>query len=241
MMDTAHSGKFVAYYRVSTQRQGASGLGLAAQKHAVESYLNGGRWKLVGEYTEVESGRSDSRVQLQKAIASCRVYGATLVVAKMDRLSRSTLFLVTLRDSKVRFLAVDNPTANDMTVTILAAVAENESKAIGERTHAAMQAAKRRGVRFGNPNHFTTAARKKGPRVSAERRAAEARRHASDLRVEIEDLRNNGARSLRELAAGLNAKAIPTASSWQRRKATTGTGWTAMGVKRLLDRIASKA
>src|SRR4051812_47360486 len=105
-------GKFVSYLRVSTARQGRSGLGLEAQRHAVADYLNGGRWRLVGEHVEVESGRNVARVELQRALAACRLHGATLIVAKLDRLSRNAAFLLTLRDSGVEFVAADMPAAN---------------------------------------------------------------------------------------------------------------------------------
>src|SRR5687768_6314303 len=105
------AGKFVAYYRVSTQRQGRSGLGLEAQQDAVRSYLNGGSWRLVSEFVEVESGKNNDRPQLAAALAACRLHRATLVIAKLDRLSRDAAFLLTLRDAGVEFVAVDMPEA----------------------------------------------------------------------------------------------------------------------------------
>ena len=148
---TAHFGRFVAYYRVSTDKQGQSGLGLDAQRQAVMNYLNGGPWKLVDEFTEVESGNSNARPQLQKALAACRRHKAKLVIAKLDRLSRNLAFIATLMDSGVEFVATDNPHANKLTVHILAAVAEHEREAISERTKAALAAAKRRGVKRDPP------------------------------------------------------------------------------------------
>src|SRR6202047_3345945 len=147
-----HFGKFVAYFRVSTDRQGKSGLGLEAQREAVMSYLNGGRWTLTAEFTEVESGkRSDNRPELEKAIAACKRLKAKLVIAKLDRLSRNLAFIAALMESGVEFLAVDIPHANKLTVHILAAVAQHEREMISERTKAALQAAKKRGQRLGNP------------------------------------------------------------------------------------------
>src|SRR6478752_175451 len=148
------TGKFVAYYRVSTARQGRSGLGLEAQRHAVAEYLNGGRWKLVAEHIEIESGRKNERTELRAALSACRLHRATLVVAKLDRLSRDAAFLLTLRDSGVNFVAVDMPDANRLTVGIMAMIAEHEAEAISARTRAALAAAKRRGVRLGNPTHL---------------------------------------------------------------------------------------
>ena len=148
---TAHFGKFVAYYRVSTDKQGQSGLGLDAQRQAVMTYLNGGPWKLIAEHTEVETGKRADRPELQKALAACRKLKAKLVIAKLDRLSRNLAFIATLMDSNVEFIAADNPHANRLTVHILAAVAEYERTAISERTRAALQAAKHRGVKLGGP------------------------------------------------------------------------------------------
>jgi DNA invertase Pin-like site-specific DNA recombinase len=144
-------GRFVAYYRVSTDRQGKSGLGLEAQREAVRSYLDGGSWTLVDEVTEVESGKRTDRPELDRALGLCRLYGATLVVAKLDRLARNVAFISKLMESGVDFVAVDFPQANRLTVHILAAVAEHEAAMISARTKAALNAAKARGVQLGNP------------------------------------------------------------------------------------------
>ena len=138
---TAHFGRFVAYYRVSTDKQGQSGLGLDAQRQAVMNYLNGGPWRLVDKFTEVESGKRNARPELQKALAACRKHKAKLVIAKLDRLSRNLAFIATLMDSNVEFIAADNPHANRLTIHILAAVAEHERGAISERTKAALASA----------------------------------------------------------------------------------------------------
>jgi DNA invertase Pin-like site-specific DNA recombinase len=148
-MIAAHTGKFVAYYRVSTQRQGRSGLGLEAQQNAVFNYLNGGDWRLVAEVTEVESGKRSDRPKLAEVLKLCRLHGATLIIAKLDRLARNVAFISNLTESGVEFHAVDFPQANRLTVHILAAVAEHEAKVISERTKAALAAAKRRGVKLG--------------------------------------------------------------------------------------------
>jgi DNA invertase Pin-like site-specific DNA recombinase len=135
---TKHSGKWVSYLRVSTDRQGQSGLGLEAQRQAVETYLNGGNWTLAAEFVEVESGkRSDNRPQLAAALAACKRLKAKLVVAKLDRLSRNMAFIATMMDSGVEFIAVDNPHATRLTLHILAAVAEHERTMISQRTKAA--------------------------------------------------------------------------------------------------------
>ena len=147
-----HRGKFISYLRVSTQRQGASGLGLEAQRKAVEDFLDGGNWQLVEEHVEVESGKDDhNRPALHKALEACKVYGATLVIAKLDRLSRDAYFLLGLQKAGVKFVAADMPEANEMVVGIMALVAQAERRMISERTKAALQAAKARGVKLGGP------------------------------------------------------------------------------------------
>lgn len=143
------SGKFIAYYRVSTARQGESGLGLEAQKEAVMQYLNGGNWQILAEYTEIESGKRNDRPKLAQAIASCKRLHATLILAKIDRLARNVHFISGLMESGVEFVAVDNPTANKLMIHMLAAFAEHEREQISKRTIEALAAAKRRGVQLG--------------------------------------------------------------------------------------------
>jgi DNA invertase Pin-like site-specific DNA recombinase len=158
-----HTGRFVAYYRVSTARQGKSGLGLEAQQQAVREHLNGGRWTLVGEFVEVESGKRADRPKLAEAIKACRLRGAKLVIAKLDRLARNVAFISNLMESGVEFEAVDFPQANRLTIHIMAAMAEHEAKMISDRTKAALAAAKRRGVKLGGD---------RGARLTAQARAA---------------------------------------------------------------------
>ena len=149
---TRHDGKYVSYLRVSTAKQQQSGLGLEAQRAAVMGWLNGGRWKLVDEVVEIESGKSDkNRPALRKALDACRRYGAKLIISRLDRRSRDPVFLLNLRDAGIDFVAVDMPGANRMTIGIMALVAEQEREAISSRTKAALAAAKARGVRLGNP------------------------------------------------------------------------------------------
>ncbi len=144
--------RFVSYLRVSTARQGRSGLGLEAQREAVRAYVEGRAGTIISpEFLETESGKRNDRPQLQAALARCRATGATLVVAKLDRLSRNAAFLLTLRDSGVPFVAADMPEANTLTIGILAVVAQAEREAISARTKAALAAAKARGVKLGNP------------------------------------------------------------------------------------------
>src|SRR5688572_15760498 len=127
-------GKYVSYLRVSTQKQGQTGLGMEAQRTAITNYLDGGNWKLIAEYVEVESGKNNQRPELEKALQRCRQTGAKLLIAKLDRLARNVHFIAGLMESNVDFLAVDMPSANRLTVHILAAVAEDEARRISQRT-----------------------------------------------------------------------------------------------------------
>ena len=225
--------RFVAYYRVSTARQGRSGLGLAAQRAQVEAFVRSRGGEVIGEYVEVESGKRDDRAQLHAALKRCRLTRAALVIAKLDRLSRNATFLLTLRDSGARFVAADMPDANELTVGIMALIAEQERKAISERTKAALAAAKARGVTLGNPANLPRGTRKTAARASAAAAvAAHARTaaRAEDCRDAIEDAREQGAVSLREIAAHLNALGYTS---------PRGNAWTACTVQRTLTALAA--
>src|SRR3954468_19453965 len=147
-------GRYVSYLRVSTDRQGRSGLGLEAQRKAVADFLNGGRWDLIEEFVEVESGKRDDRPKLAEALALCRLHNATLVIAKLARLSRDAAFLLGLQKAGVRFVAADMPEANELVVGTMTVVAQAERKMISARTKAALAAAKARGVRLGKPENL---------------------------------------------------------------------------------------
>lgn len=213
------TSKLVAYHRVSTAKQGASGLGLEAQQAAIEAYRNRIGASLVASYTEVESGKHNDRPQLQKALHHAKVTGSTLIIAKLDRLSRNAAFLLTLRDSGVKFVAADLPEANDITVGILAVVAEEERKAISRRTVDALQAAKARGKRLGNPNGAAALLRAgKGNAAGVEAVKAKAQQHAEDLRPVVEALQAQGKTSLGALAEALNEGGFktPRGGSWHK-------------------------
>jgi DNA invertase Pin-like site-specific DNA recombinase len=211
-------GKFIAYYRVSTAKQGISGLGLEAQRTAVLDYLNGGRWTLVDEFKEVESGKHSNRPALAKALAACRVHGATLIIAKLDRLARNVAFISTLMEAGVEFTAVDFPQANRLTVHILAAVAEHEAMMISQRTKAALAAAKKRGVVLGGDRAGIIASQSaKGVKASVKVRREQARRRAADLLPIIDAIRAEGITSALQIAAALNERGIhaPRGGEWQ--------------------------
>jgi len=222
------SGKFVAYYRVSTGRQGRSGLGLEAQQAAVTAWLNGGAWVLVGSFTEVESGKRADRPELMKALALCRATGAVLIVARLDRLSRSVSFISTLMESGVEFRAVDMPEASRVVLHIMSAMAQHEREMIAARTKAALAQAKQRGVKLGTPANLSN--REGGTSRSAEVRAAAANARAADLAPLVADIQASGVTSAKGIAHALTARSIPTPAG----KAT----WTHVQVKHLLARMA---
>lgn len=228
--------KFIAYHRVSTQRQGRSGLGLEAQRKAVMDYLNGGSWELIGEYTEIESGtRSDNRPKLQEALDLCKMTGATLVIAKLDRLARKVSFISSLMESGVEFVACDMTSANRFTVHVIAAVAEHEAAMISARTKAALAEAKKRGTVLGGCRYrdkgqgLSHEAIEKGRLLGDEAKKLKADRFAAQVRPMIESFQAEGL-SLNKVAAKLNERGILTA----RGKAG---GWTATAVKNALARV----
>src|ERR1700740_245238 len=143
------TAKFISYLRVSTDKPGQSGLGIEAQRKAVNDYLNGGSWQFLQEYVEVESGKRSDRPQLMAALAHAKATGATVVIAKLDRLARNVAFISNLMESGVEFVAADMPMANRLTVHVLAAVAEHERAMVSQRTKAGLAAAKARGQRAG--------------------------------------------------------------------------------------------
>lgn len=221
--------KFIAYYRVSTARQGQSGLGLDAQRHAVRDCLRTRGWPPVSEFTEVESGRNNQRPELVKALRACRLHGATLVIAKLDRLARNAAFLLNLKDAGVDFVAVDMPEANRLTVGIMALIAEEECRVISQRTKAALAEAKRRGMRLGNPQNLSNQAL--GTKNSAKVRAERADRFARDAMSMIEEIRIAGIDSYSGIANELTSRNIPTARG--------GMSWSAGQVKRVQERAAT--
>jgi DNA invertase Pin-like site-specific DNA recombinase len=220
----------VAYYRVSTARQGASGLGLEAQRAAVEGLCASRDWALIAPpFQEVESGKRVDRPELLKALDRAKLTGARLVIAKLDRLSRDAVFLLTLQNSGVRFVAADMPDANDLTVGIMALVAQQERQAISGRTKEALQVAKARGQRLGNPNGAAAFRRAgKGTVAALEAVTANATARAAELLPTVQQLQAQGIRSLGAIAAALNGDGILTAR---------GGRWYASSVRNLMARL----
>jgi DNA invertase Pin-like site-specific DNA recombinase len=219
-MSPAHFEKFVAYYRVSTAEQGRSGLGLEAQREAVMRWLDGGSWKLLASFTEVESGKRVQRPELAKALALCKKQKATLLIARLDRLARNVHFISGLMESKVKFVACDLPEATPFMLHIYAAVAQEEARAIGARTKAALAAAKARGVRLG----------RHGADVLAPRRRAEAQQRAEALAPTVREMQAQGM-SLRGIAAELTKRKVPT---------PRGGKWHAETVTNLVERLEGR-
>jgi len=219
--------RFVAYYRVSTKRQGASGLGLDAQRDAVRRFVGAG--ELVAEFEEIESGKRSNRPALDAALRECRLRTATLVIAKLDRLSRSVAFLSRLIEEGADFRAVDMPDANRLMLHVMSAMAEHEREMISQRTKAALQAAKDRGVRLGGrrPGHRIEDHGLDGRLRSVEVRTARADARASEVQDAISQLNVEGVLSLKQMANALNQRSIP---------APRGGLWSAGQVKRVVDR-----
>ena len=221
--------KIVTYIRVSTDKQGRSGLGLDAQRAAIAAYAKNADAVTVAEFQEIESGRNNARPELEKALKMARVMGAKLVIAKLDRLSRNAAFLLKLQDSNVDFVACDMPDANALTVGIMAVIAQAESQMISDRTKAAMQAAKARGQSFGNPNGAAPLRRAgKGNSATCEAQRAAALTRAHDLADVLEDLENGGFITLQAQADELNKRGIKTAR---------GGRWHPNSVSRLRTRL----
>lgn len=203
---------YVAYLRVSTQKQGQSGLGLEAQRSAVEAFARQHGGHIQATFLEVESGKRADRPELQKALQAARKAKATLLIAKLDRLARNVAFIANLMDAGVEFAACDQPFASRLTLHILSAVAEDEARRTSERTKAALVAAKARGVKLGSPTAILTIGK---ARAARSRYAAEA--NAGTRRV-ISDIQAAGVISFAGIARALEARGIKTPagrSSWQ--------------------------
>lgn len=211
----------VNYYRVSTAKQGRSGLGLDAQRASIAAFCASRDCEEMAEYVEIESGKRDDRPQLLKALHHAKVTGATLIIAKLDRLSRNLAFLATLQDAGTKFIAADMPEANEVTIHIMAVIAQAERKAISRRTKEALAIAKARGSkadgmpfkagRLGNPMGAAAFGNSKGNAAAIEAIKAKSTAFAADVAPIITAIRADGRNSLRAIAAELNERGIMTA------------------------------
>jgi DNA invertase Pin-like site-specific DNA recombinase len=231
-MEYGQSKRYVAYYRVSTEKQGRSGLGLDAQREAVALFIPAGSAdRIVAEFTETESGKRNDRPVLSDAIAHAKAYGATLLIAKLDRLSRNAAFLLTLRDQGVPFIAADMPSANSTVIGIMAVIAQAEREAISARTKAALEQAKKKGIRLGNPNG-AAAIKHLGNAKAAQGAKDKATSFAAQIAPVIADIRKKGHTTPTAIAKELKARTVPTAR---------GGCWTAQGVINILCKIEQMA
>jgi DNA invertase Pin-like site-specific DNA recombinase len=224
----ATAGKWVGYCRVSTDRQGRSGLGLDAQRQAILRYIGRSGGVLVAEYIEVESGKVDDRPKLREALEACRRYGARLIIAKLDRLSRDVAFIANMMRSNADFIVCDLPEANKLTLHIMAAVAESEREMISRRTREALAAAKTRGVKLGKPENLSARAAGEGRKLGMQARIEKAERFAQERYEDIRRLQVDGL-SLNAIARRFNDEGVLTA----RGKAG---GWTATAVRNVVMR-----
>ena len=222
------TGRYVAYFRVSTHKQGRSGLGLDAQRETIRLRLNGGSWEILKAFTEIETGTAKrGRPELERALSYCRAMGARLIVANVSRLTRDPDFMSTLVHAGVEVEFCDLPNVEGAVGTFMLrqmlSVAELEAGMISERTKKALAAAKARGVKLGGDRGNLPAVSAKGRAASITKRSAQAARRSADLAPIIAELREGGAKSLREIASGLNAKGVRTARNGK---------WSANSVRR---------
>ncbi|MDK9721981.1 MAG: recombinase family protein [Rhodospirillales bacterium] len=210
---------FVAYFRVSTARQGQSGLGLEAQRQAVNTFAARHEGEVLTEFVEVESGKRNDRPQLAAALAECKRKRATLLIAKLDRLARNVAFVAQLMETGIPFLAVDMPTADRFMLHVYAAMAEEEARRIGARTKAALAAAKARGTVLGTHG-----------RELARRNVETAQAFAMTIEPAIRSLQAEGFATVRALTEEMNRRAIPTPG---------GGKWHLGTVHRVLTRLAA--
>lgn len=217
------SNKYVAYYRVSTTKQGVSGLGLDAQKNDVANYIKGN--SLLGEFTDIVSGKKNNRPQLLAALELCKKENAILVIAKLDRLSRNLTFISTLMDNKVKFVCCDMPDANEMTIHIFGSLAQWERKRISERTKAALAALKRKGVKLGKPENLTHTAKQAG--IAAIKEKANKNQNNSQAKLVIGLLHSKG-NTLTSIATQLNSAGMKT---------STGKEFKPESVRRLIPKV----
>jgi len=216
---------YVAYYRVSTTKQGVSGLGLESQQASVKQHLQQTGGELLGEFSDICSGKRNDRTELMNALKRCRLTGATLLIAKLDRLGRNAKFLMELQESELNFICLDMPEANKLTIGFMASLAEYESDQIGKRVKDSYEARRARGItNFGNPNIYKYSPQDptKANQVRIEKAA---KRRAEIKEVLIDMQREYGDLSLRAMAQKLNEAGFLT---------PRGKAWSSVGVMRVL-------
>lgn len=218
--------KYVAYYRVSTQKQGKSGLGLEAQRKMVNDFVAANGGEIVAEYTEVESGKHDDRPELVSAMNHAALVGGRLLVGKLDRLSRDLHFITSLQKSRVDFVVSDMPNCDSFTINIYGALAQRERELISARTKAGLAAARAKGVKLGK-NNLTAESASAGRVIGRDVQKAKADKFATKVVPLISKLQAKGM-SLRGVAEQLNADGIQT---------VRGGKWTAASVKNIINRI----
>jgi len=226
------NNRYISYLRVSTARQGQSGLGLSAQQEAINSFIDGTGGSILGEFVEVESakGSGTNRPKLQEAMEACRRTGSTLLIAKLDRLSRNVAFISNLMESGIDFTACDFPQANRLTIHLLAAVAEHEREMISKRTREALQAAKAKGIKLGSPQNLTKTAADKGRRNGTMSQISKANSFALDIYPTIKSYLDQGL-SLKKTAEALNSAGILTSQG------KVGS-WTHTAVRSIKERAS---
>lgn len=217
---------FVSYLRVSTTKQGVNGLGIEGQRQSIETYLNGGDWNILKEFVEVESGKKNDRKELQKAINFCRNTSSTLIISKLDRLSRNVAFVSSLMESKIDFVCCDMPDANRLTIHIIAALAEWEREQISIRTKAALKVLKSKGVKLGNDN-LTQEDRLNGSKSSSISRSKTSTDFALTMYGIIKVKRDEGL-SLRGICQFLNDEGYRTSRKGE---------WKPNTVKRVIEKV----
>ena len=222
--------KYVSYTRVSTRKQGDSGLGLESQRETIQSFINGSGCNLLKEFTEVESGANNNRPELAKALIQCQLTGATLLVAKLDRLIRDIHFITSLEKTNIDFIVCDFPFANKFTINVFAALAQYERELISQRTTTALAAKKARGAILGKPENLTLAAAAAGRLIGQSARIATANQFAAKVKPIILELQSCGM-SLNGIASKLNSDHIRTVSG----KST----WTATAVRNVILRYGN--
>ena len=234
-VEQSNEGNWVLYLRASDQKQGINGYGIQAQEKACRNYLNGGNWKIAAVFKEVESGRKNHRPELNKALAYCQKHKCKLLVDKLDRLSRNVAFVTRLMESGVKFVARDMPEANELTIHIIAAMAQHESKMISQRTKAALAAVKATGRKLGSKNIVEVAKKGRNARTKI------AQEHAEMIFPTIMRVKSYGITTYRGIAKELTERKLDTAAMYARRlkeKPVFGDPkWQPQMVKNIIDRI----